>query len=90
MAMPKLPKKDDVVRVTWRDAHSDERIREDLSDLNEEYLVVTIGIVMAAGPKFLRIADERLPNEDGWRGVSSIPIENLVKVEKLVPEGSNV
>jgi hypothetical protein len=82
----KMPKKDDTVRVTWRDAHSDERIREDLADVNEDYLVVTVGIVISAGPKFLRIADEHLPNEDGWRGVSSIPVENLTKIEKLVPE----
>lgn len=60
--------------VVWRDAHfslDDDRDQDD-------YLVRTVGWVSEDG-RFLRVESERLPDDDGARAVSRIPLGMVVE-----------
>jgi hypothetical protein len=63
------------VLVVWRDAHFD--FEWDETDDRADYLVETVGWVVRDGPKFLSLAHERLPNGDGWRAVTHIPLGDI-------------
>lgn len=72
----------DIVLVLWRDAYFDFKL-EDTSGIKEDYMASTVGWVLAIGPKFLSIAQERLPEDDGWRGVTHLPLEGVLAIEVL-------
>lgn len=66
------------VLVTWRDA-----FEYDQPEPREDYLVLTVGFVVEDGPLFLSIAQEVLPDEDGHRAITHIPLSLIVGKEEL-------
>jgi hypothetical protein len=69
----------ELVVVTWRDAwfdFADDEVRDD-------YLVRTVGFVVADGPRFVSVAQELLPDEDGFRAVTHIPRGMITEVRRL-------
>jgi hypothetical protein len=66
---PSLP----LVLVTWRDAWFDFD-EVDPEDARSDYLVTTVGFLVRQGPRFLSIAQEVLPDGDGYRAVTHIPV----------------
>lgn len=69
-----------IEQVAWRDAH----FWRDVPDVeHEDYIVTSVGWV-TEGPKFLRIAAERLPHDDGDRAVTYVPNESVVERVNLI------
>lgn len=68
--------------VTWRDAHFDfdQRSAEPERD---DYLVHTLGFLIFEGGRFVSIAQEVLPDDDGFRAVSHIPRAVVERVDYL-------
>ena len=64
-----------ILSVLWRDAYFDEG-GDDLP--RTDYLVHTVGHLVADGPTFLSIAAERLP-EGPYRAITHIPLENVIQ-----------
>jgi hypothetical protein len=68
-----------LVRLTWRDAYSE----NDEGDYGgDDYLVETVGFLMAPNTNFVRIAQEKTP-EPEYRGITNIPPALIVKREVL-------
>jgi hypothetical protein len=63
------------ILVIWRDAWFE--FDHDETEERTDYLVETVGWVVNDGPKFLSIAQERLPNGDGFRAVTHIPVSTI-------------
>lgn len=63
--------------VFWRDAHYEFEVKN-LADLRDDYVVRTVGYIVDESPRFLTLAQEVLPGDDGWRGVTRIPVENVL------------
>lgn len=80
------------VEVFWRDANQQFDVK-DLRELPADYVVRTLGYMLDREGHFLVIAQETLPNDDGWRGVSMIPwdivlaVKSIATGETLYPEG---
>ena len=70
-----------LVLVTWRDAWFDFD-EPDPQDARSDYLVNTAGYLVRRGPRFVSVAQEVLPDGDGFRAVTHIPV---VVVEKISP-----
>ncbi len=69
-----------LVVVEWHDAWFD----FDLAAADEaraDYLVRTVGFLVAEGARFVSVAQEILPDGDGFRAVTHIPV---AVVERLV------
>jgi hypothetical protein len=64
--------------VTWTDAY----FELDEEEPNDEFLVQTVGWVIRETPKWISVASELLPNDDGHRAITHIP---AVLVEKRLP-----
>lgn len=60
--------------VYWRDAHFSFNDDEDGPD----YICATAGFVTKDG-RFLKVLSEKLPDGDGYRSATRIPIENVVR-----------
>lgn len=71
-----------VLRVSWRDAFFDYDAH-DASEIRPDYLVQTVGFLLADGPKFVSLAAEILPNGDGFRAITHIPTK-LVKTREVL------
>jgi hypothetical protein len=67
--------------VTWRDAWFDFD-QPDAEDARSDYLVTTVGFLVRHGPRFVSIAQETLPDGDGFRAITHIP---LSVVETMSP-----
>ena len=80
-AAPEYP----LVLVAWHDAWFD-LDQSDPDDCRPDYLVRTVGFLVNEGPRFLSIAQEVLPDGDGFRAVTHIPVSI---VESLTPLGTN-
>jgi hypothetical protein len=76
-----------LVMVTWHDAWFDFDQTE-ADDCRTDYLVKTVGFLLSEGPNFLSIAQEMLPDGDGFRAVTHIPVPIIESVTELgdVPE----
>jgi hypothetical protein len=61
-----------LVLCLWHDAFFDFQ-EADPEDCREDYVVRTVGYLVKEGPRFLSIAQELLPDEDGFRAVTHIP-----------------
>lgn len=61
-----------LVLCLWHDAFFDFQAR-DLEDCREDYVVRTVGYLVSEGPRFLSLAQEILPDEDGFRALTHIP-----------------
>jgi hypothetical protein len=70
-----------MVLVIWRDAFFDFD-QADPDDIRPDYLVHTVGFLLTQGPKFVSLAQEVLPDGDGFRAVTHIP---LSIVERILP-----
>lgn len=63
-----------LTEVTWRDAYFDfDRSGEADAAPRDDYLVVTVGYLLSVGIKFWTLAQEVLPEGDGYRAVTHIP-----------------
>jgi len=69
-----------LVVAEWHDAWFDFDLAGP-EDARTDYLVRTVGFLVAEGPKFVSLAQEVLPDGDGFRAVTHIP---LPVVERLV------
>jgi hypothetical protein len=68
-----------IVLVTWQDAWADSEQHE-RTEWRSDYLVRTTGFLVRDDPDVVSIAQEILPEEDGFRAVTHIPrgmIEDL-------------
>lgn len=72
-----------LVLVTWRDAFFDFE-RGAGQDDRADYLVHTVGFLLERGPRFLRLAQEVLPDGDGFRAVTHVPVSVVERVEHLL------
>jgi hypothetical protein len=71
-----------LVMVTWHDAWFDFDQTE-ADDCRTDYLVKTVGFLLSDGPRFLSIAQEMLPDGDGFRAVTHIPLPIIERVTNL-------
>jgi hypothetical protein len=68
--------------VVWRDAFFDFD-QSDVEDIRPDYLVHTVGFLIAEGPRFVSLAQEVLPDGDGFRAVTHIPMSIVERIERL-------
>lgn len=61
-----------LVLVIWRDAFFDFD-QKSSDDFRSEYLVHTVGFLVAEGRTFISLAQEVLPDDEGFRAVTHIP-----------------
>jgi hypothetical protein len=71
-----------LVLVTWRDAWFDFD-EPDPQDARADYLVNTVGFLVRRGPRFVSVAQEVLPDGDGFRAVTHIPVTVVEKISPL-------
>jgi hypothetical protein len=69
-----------LVVVEWHDAWFDFDLAGP-EDARTDYMVRTVGFLVADGPRFVSLAQEVLPDGEGFRAVTHIP---LPIVERLV------
>ena len=62
-----------LVLVIWRDAFFDFD-QKSSDDFRSEYLVHTVGFLVAEGQTFISLAQEVLPDDEGFRAVTHIPL----------------
>ena len=74
-----------LVLVEWHDAWFDAD-QSGPEDCRADYVVRTVGFLVADGPRFLSIAHEVLPDDDGFRAVTHIPIAIVEAVRYLSPQ----
>ncbi len=75
-----------LVIVTWHDAWFDFD-EVDPEEARTDYLVTTVGFLARRGPRFISIAQERLPEGDGFRAITHIPLSVVESIASLrVPE----
>jgi hypothetical protein len=82
---PELP----LVLVTWRDAWFDFD-EPDPQEARSDYLVNTVGFLVQRGPRFVSVAQEVLPDGDGFRAVTHIPLAVVEKISPLTPDEAQV
>jgi hypothetical protein len=73
-----------LVLVTWRDAYFD-LDQTTTDDFRSDYLVQTVGFLVADGPTFVSLAQEVLPDGEGYRAVTHIPravVEHVVALDQ--------
>jgi hypothetical protein len=75
-----------LVLVTWRDAWFDFD-EPDPDDVRADYLVTTVGFLVRQGPRFVSIAQEVLPEDDGFRAVTHIPTAVVQTIAPLQEHG---
>ena len=75
-----------LVLVTWRDAWFDFD-EPDPEDARADYLVSTVGFLVRQGQRFVSVAQEVLPDGDGFRAVTHIPIAVVEKITQLQEPG---
>jgi hypothetical protein len=71
-----------LVLVTWRDAWFDFD-EPDPEDVRADYLVRTVGYLVRRGPRFVSVAQEILPDGDGFRAVTHIPVAVVETIASL-------
>jgi hypothetical protein len=73
-----------LVMVTWHDAWFDFDQQDD-QEPRADYLVHTVGFLLSEGPRFISLAQEVLPDGDGFRAVTHIPLAIVESVTSLGP-----
>ena len=85
---PWQPERDELahplVLVIRRDAYFDFELA-DIEDARPDYLVHTAGFLLSEGPRFLSLAQEILPDDDGYRAVTHIPLALIERITRLGP-----
>ena len=93
LSTPRLPARDlapawdplvdhPLVLVIWRDAWFDFDQKDD-EDARADYLVHTVGFLLSEGPRFVSVAQEVLPEGDGYRAVTHIPLAIVERISYL-------
>jgi hypothetical protein len=75
-----------LVLVTWRDAWFDFD-EPNPEDARADYLVTTVGFLVRQGSRFVSVAQEVLPDGDGFRAVTHIPTAVVQKISPLQEPG---
>jgi hypothetical protein len=81
------PSQPPLVMITWRDAFFD-LDQTTIDDFRTDYLVQTVGFLVADGPTFVSLAQEVLPDGEGYRAVTHIPravVEGVMALEHTRP-----
>ena len=68
--------------VEWHDAWFDFD-QESPDDCLPDYLVRTVGFLVGEGPRFVSLAQEVLPEGEGFRAVTHIPLPIVERVVRL-------
>ena len=83
VAEPELPHYP-LALVEWHDAWFDLDL-ESPDGCRQDYLVHTVGFLVSEGPRFVSIAQEILPDGEGLRAVTHIPlaiVERVIRLER--------
>jgi hypothetical protein len=78
----------DLVIVRWRDAWFD---FDEPDELQDEYIVSTVGYLVRPGPRFVTVAQELLPHGDGHRALTHIPlavVETVAVLEEITHDAN--
>jgi hypothetical protein len=75
-----------LVVVIWRDAFFDFD-QASAEDVRPDYLVHTVGFLLGDGPTFVSLAQEVLPDGDGYRAVTHIPTSLVHRLVRLQAHG---
>ena len=75
-----------LVLVNWHDAWFDFD-QEGPEDSRPDYLVRTVGFLVSDGPRFVSVAQEILPDGDGFRAVTHIPRSIIESISRLEDGG---
>lgn len=70
--------------VEWHDAWFD-LDQEGPDDCRLDYLVRTVGFLVGEGPRFVSLAQELLPDGEGLRAVTHIPLPIVERIVRLDP-----
>lgn len=73
-----------LVLVEWHDAWFDFDLPA-AEERRADYLVRTVGFLVAEDPRFLSLAQEILPEGEGFRAVTHIPVAIVERVQELTP-----
>lgn len=74
-----------LVLVTWHDAWFDfDQTGPD--DCRPDYLVRTVGFLVSDGSRFVSVAQEVLPDGDGFRAVTHIPRSIIESITMLLED----
>jgi len=71
-----------IVLVTWHDAWADSE-QHDPTEWRSDYIVRTTGFLVREAADVISIAQEILPDEDGFRAVTHIPREMIDSLTAL-------
>jgi hypothetical protein len=71
-----------LVLVEWQDAWFDLDL-ELPEDRRRDYVVRTVGFLVVDGPRFVSVAQEILPEGDGFRAVTHIPVQIVDRMTRL-------
>lgn len=77
-----------VVVVVWHDSWFDFSL-PDAAAARDDYIVLTVGYLIAETPTRISVAQEVLPEDDGYRAVTHIrrcDIETVTPLQELVEE----
>jgi hypothetical protein len=77
-----------LVLVTWRDAFFDFERDADAHE-RADYLVRTVGFLLGRGPRFVTLAQEVLPDGEGYRAVTHVPVSVVERIEHLLASGDD-
>jgi hypothetical protein len=69
-----------LVLVRWHDAWFDV---DHEAEPRADYLVETVGYRIGADDRYLHVAAERLPDGEGWRAITHIPVVVIDEVVEL-------
>jgi hypothetical protein len=73
-----------MVLVEWHDAWFDQD-QTDVEEFRSDYLVRTVGFLINEGPHVVTVAHEVLPDGDGFRAVTHIPVAIIERIQRLLP-----
>jgi hypothetical protein len=82
--LPAGPPQYPLAMVEWHDAWFDLDL-ESPDDRRQDYLVRTVGFLVSEGPRFVSLAQEILPDGEGLRAITHIPlpiVERIVRLER--------
>ena len=71
--------------VEWHDAWFDQA---DPTDCRSDYLVRTVGFLVSEGPRLVSLAQELLPDGEGLRAVTHIPLPIVERIVLLGPSST--
>ena len=70
--------------VEWQDAWFDHD-QLTIDERRTDYLVRTIGFLIDEGPRVVSVAQELLPDGEGFRAVTHIPVAVIERIVRLAP-----